>query len=132
MIIVKKTFSFTLAVIGTAAALVALILYLKSGPTMSYVITMNVLAIAAGVVYLATYGKLGSQAWHPYLLSAAAVLVLGAVGYSLIVEVEALGYLISGLRQWSDVAVWAYFAIVGVVSWLILLVASFLKTPVKQ
>lgn len=128
----KKTFSFTLAVIGTAAALVALILYLKSGPTMSYVITMNVLAIAAGVVYLATYGKLGSQAWHPYLLSAAAVLVLGAVGYSLIVEVEALGYLISGLRQWSDVAVWAYFAIVGVVSWLILLVASFLKTPVKQ
>ena len=132
MIIVKKTFSFTLAVIGTAAALVALILYLKSGPTMSYVITMNVLAIAAGVVYLATYGKLGSQAWHPYLLSAAAVLVLGAVGYSLIVEVEALGYLISGLRQWSDVAVWAYFAIVGVVSWLIRLVASFLKTPVKQ
>ena len=132
MIIVKKTFSFTLAVIGTAAALVALILYLKSGPTMSYVITMNVLAIAAGVVYLATYGKLGSQAWHPYLLSAAAVLVLGAVGYSLIVEVEALGYLISGLRQWSDVAVWAYFAIVGVVSWLVLLVASFLRTPVKQ
>ena len=128
----KKSFSFTLAVIGTAAALVALILYLKSGPTMSYVITMNVLAIAAGVVYLATYGKLGSRAWHLYLLSAAAVLVLGAVGYSLIVEVEALGYLISGLRQWSDVAVWAYFAIVGVVSWLILLVASFLKTPVKQ
>ncbi len=131
MINVKKTVSFTLAILGTVAAAAALLLYLKSGPTMSYVIAMNVIAIAAGVVYLATYGKLGSQAWHPYLLSVAAVLVLGAVGYSLVVEVEALGYLISGLRQWSDVAVWAYFAIVGVVSWLLLLVASFVKTPAK-
>ena len=132
MIIVKKTVSFTLAVIGTIAALVALILYLKSGPVMNYVVTMNVIAIVAGVLYLVTYGKLGAQAWHPYLLSVAAVLVLGAVGYSLIVEVEALGYLVSGLRQWSDVAVWAYFAIVGVVSWLVLLVASFCRTPAKQ
>ncbi len=127
----KKTVSFTLAVLGTAAAIVALLLYLKSGQTMSYVIAMNAIAVVAGVAYLATYGKLGSQAWHPYLLSAAAVLVLGAVGYSLIVEVEALGYLISGLRQWSDVAVWAYFAIAGVVSWLLLLAASFVKTPAR-
>ena len=128
----KKSISFTLAVIGTAAALVALILYLKSGPVMSYVVALNAVAIAAGVLYLVSYGKLGAQVWQPYLLTVAAVLVLGAVGYSLIVEVEALGYLMSGLRQWSDVAVWAYFAIVGVVSWLVLLVASFCRTPAKQ
>lgn len=128
----KKSISFTLAVIGTAAALVALFLYLKSGPTMSYVIALNVIAVVAGIAYLATYGKLGSQVWHPYLLTVAAVLILGAVGYSLIVEVEALGYLMSGLRQWSDVAVWAYFAIAGILSWLILLVASFMRTPAKN
>ena len=128
----KKSVPFTFAAVGTAAALVALILYLKSGPVMSYVVALNAVAIAAGVLYIVSYGKLGAQVWHPYLLTVAAVLVLGAVGYSLIVEVEALGYLMSGLRQWSDVAVWAYFAIAGILSWLILLIASFMRTPAKQ
>ena len=128
----KKSVSFTLAIIGTVCAVAALILYLMSGTTMSYVITLNLIAILAGVAYIPLYQKAARSLWHPYLLTVAAVLVLGAVGYSLLVEVEALGYLVSGLRQWADVQVWAYFAIAGVISWLFLLVASFGKTPAKN
>ena len=128
----KKTLSFYLAAIGTVGALIALFLYRSSGKTMNYVITLNVIAIVAGVASRALYNKAGDRYWHPYLLSVAAVTVLGAMGYSLIVEVETLGYLISGLRQWSDVRMWAYFAAAAVISWLLLLVASFVKTPAAK
>jgi len=124
----KKTLSFSLAAVGTAFAAAALVLYLLSGTSMPYVITLNVIAIVAGALYLALYGKAGGSFWHPYLLVVAAVLAIGAVGFSLIVEVEALGYLISGLRQWADVQLWAYFAIAGLLSWLLMLIASFVRT----
>jgi hypothetical protein len=127
----KKTLAFWLTAAATLLAAVALVFYLTSGTTMPYVTVLNVCAVVFGAAYLALYGRHGQSGAFVYLISLAAVAAIGAVGFSLIVEVEALGYLVSGLRQWSDVQNWAYFAVCGLVAWLLLIVASFGKTTEK-
>ena len=127
----KKTLAFYLTLVATVLAALALVLYLSSGIVMPYVTTLNVAALAAGVIYLLLYKKLAAKAHLSLLISVAAVLMIGAVGFSLISEVESLGYLISGLRQWADVRLWVYFAVAGMISWIILLVSSFLNPADK-
>ncbi|MDO4649743.1 MAG: hypothetical protein Q4B26_13955 [Eubacteriales bacterium] len=128
----KKTIGFYLAAAAAILAVVALVFYQKSGTTMPYVTAMAVAAIVLDALYLCLYKKFAEKKGFSLLVSCAAVMIIGAVGYSLIVEVEIIGYLLSGLRQWKDVQFWAYFAVVGVVSWLLLLVASFIQPKKKE
>lgn len=128
----KRSPAFYLALVATVLAVLALVFYQSNNIKRGYVTVLAICAIVFGVLYLALYGKFGSKHWFGYLLSLAAVASIGAVGYSLINEVEAIGYLMSGLRQWSDIQMWAYFAICGILAWLVLTVAAFLKTPAEN
>lgn len=128
----KKTPALILTAIAAVLAVLALIFYLTSGVTMAYVTTLSAGAIVACVLYLVLYPKLGDRQHLSLLISAAAVMAIGALGFSLIAEVETLGYLISGLRQWKDVQNWAYFAAASLIAWLLLLAASFLKPAEKK
>ena len=128
----KRSPAFYLALVATVLAVLALVFYQSNNIKRGYVTVLAICAIVFGVLYLALYGKFGGKHWFGYLLSLAAVASIGAVGYSLINEVEAIGYLTSGLRQWSDIQMWAYFAICGILAWLVLTVAAFLKTPAEN
>ena len=128
----KKTPAFYLTLIATVLAVLALVFYQCNSIKRGYVTVLAVCAIVFGLVYLALYGKLGGKHWFGYVLTLAAVASIGAVGYSLVNEVEAIGYLMSGLRQWSDIQMWAYFAICGILAWLLLLVASFMKSGERK
>ena len=116
-----------MTVIGAVFSVLALAFYSMAGNTTSTVRTLNILAIVCLAVFLIAGAKLGKYPAWGYLVSAAAVLMMAAVGYSLVTEVEVLGYLISGLRTWADVKFWAYFAIAGLIGWLMLLIASFTR-----
>ena len=128
----KRSPAFYLAIVATVLAVLALVFYQSNNIKRGYVTVLAICAIVFGVLYLALYGKFGGKHWFGYLLSLAAVASIGAVGYSLVNEVEAIGYLMSGLRQWSDIQMWAYFAICGILAWLVLTVAAFLKTPAEN
>lgn len=128
----KKTAALILAIIATVLALLALVFYLTSGIVMRYVTILSAAALAFGVLYLALYGKLGARKHFPLLASAAAVLAMGAFAFSLISEVETLGYLISGLRQWKDVQNWAYFAVASLLAWILFLATSFMSGKVEK
>ena len=123
----KKTVGFIFTAAGTVAAIAALVLYLLSGTTMAYVMVLAITAVAVGAVSTVGYGKIVSNKVLSLLIPAAGVLVIGAAAWSLVTEVELLGYLVSGLRQWKDVAFWAYFTVAIVISWLLYMVASFLQ-----
>ncbi len=123
----KKTVGFIFTAAGTVAAIAALVLYLLSGTTMAYVMVLAITAVAVGAVSTVGYGKIVSNKVLSLLIPAAGVLVIGAAAWSLVTEVELLGYLVSGLRQWKDVAFWAYFTVASVISWLLYMVASFLQ-----
>ena len=106
----KKTFGYVMTVIGTILALVALFFYSKSGSTATtQVFGLNIAALIVCVVFLILALKLENE-FLTLLVAIGAVLMIAAVGYSLVTEVETLGYLISGLRTWADVQYWAYFA----------------------
>lgn len=128
----KKSPAFYLTLVATVLAVLALVFYQSNSIKRGYVTVLAICAIVFGLVYLALYGKLGDKHWFGYVLTLAAVASIGAVGYSLVNEVEAIGYLMSGLRQWSDIQMWAYFAICGILAWLLLLVASFMKSGERK
>ena len=123
----KKGFGMILAVIGTILSLVALILYAKAANTTPIVRYLNIAALVCAVLFLALSAKLGEKSWWGLLVSAAAVLMMAAFGFSLVTEVEVLGYLISGLRTWADVQFWAFFSGAAVLSWLVFMIASFTR-----
>lgn len=123
----KKSKRFLLAAAATLLAAVALIFYLISGTVMTYVAAMAIAAVILGIVNVVICLLKGDKEITSFLISAEAVLIIGACAYSLITEVEILGYLISGLRQWKDVQFWAFFSIAALLSWILLLIASFIQ-----
>ncbi|MBP3878197.1 MAG: hypothetical protein J6E44_09595 [Lachnospiraceae bacterium] len=128
----KKTFGYVMTVIGTILSLVALFFYSKSGSTATTrVFGLNIAALIVCVVFLILALKLENE-YLTLLVAIGAVLMIAACGYSLVTEVETLGYLISGLRTWADVQYWAYFAGCAVASWLVLLIASFTGFGLKK
>ena len=121
----KKTAGYIMTIIGAVLSLAALFFYSRSGSTAtSTVTTLNIAALVCGVLFLIAAMKIGN-AYLPFLVSAASVLMMAAAGYSLVTEVEVLGYLMTGLRTWADVQYWAYFMIAALLSWAVLLIASF-------
>ena len=123
----KKTAGMIMACIGTVLSLIALFLYLKASNTTSTVRYLNIAALCCGALFLALSIKFGKKTWLGWLVSAAAVLMMAAFGYSLVTEVEVLGYLISGLRTWNDVKFWAFFSGAAILSWLVFMIASFTR-----
>lgn len=123
----KKKTELYLTTGATVFAVLSLVFYLISGTVMSYVLIMTIAAIVADVLYIGLYKRLSDKNGFSFLISIGAVLIIGAFAYSLITEVEILGYLLSGLRQWSDVQYWAFFSVAALLSWLLLLIASFIQ-----
>lgn len=123
----KKTAGMIMTVIGTILSILALVFYSKASSTTPLVSRLNIAALVCCVVFLLLAVKLGEKKWWGWLVSIASVLMMAAFGYSLVTEVEVLGYLISGLRTWADVQFWAFFSIAALLSWLVLLIASFTR-----
>ena len=123
----KKSVGFIMTIIGAVLSALALILYLNANNTNQTTLYFAIAGLVCCVCYLVLYGKLGRNPYVSFLVSAGAVLMAAALGYSLVTEVEILGYLISGLRTWKDVQMWAFFAVAAALSWIILMIASFTK-----
>ncbi|MBR3366493.1 MAG: hypothetical protein IKG66_01695 [Lachnospiraceae bacterium] len=121
----KKSFGTILTIVAAVLAAAALFFYSKASSTNSIVFTLNIAGLICAAAFLLLGRMMSGKPFLSLLVSAAAVLMMAAFGYSLVTEVEVLGYLISGLRTWADVQYWAYFSVAALVSWLFLLVASF-------
>ena len=121
----KKSFGTILTIVAVILAAAALFFYSKASSTNSIVFTLNIAGLVCAAAFLLLGRMMSGKPFLSLLVSAAAVLMMAAFGYSLVTEVEVLGYLISGLRTWADVQYWAYFSVAALVSWLFLLVASF-------
>lgn len=121
----KKSFGTILTIVAAVLAAAALFFYSKASSTNSIVFTLNIAGLVCAAAFLLLGRMMSGKPFLSLLVSAAAVLMMAAFGYSLVTEVEVLGYLISGLRTWADVQYWAYFSVAALVSWLFLLVASF-------
>ena len=116
-----------LTVAGFLLSAAALYFYSQAGNTTRNVRIMNIAALALCALYLLAGLIKLKLPGAGMLVTVGAVLMIAAAAYSLVSEVEVLAYLRSGLRSWEDVKFWAYFAGSALISWLFLLLASFMR-----
>lgn len=112
-----------------AAAIVSVVSIFLYGSAMNkatsaygFMIAAAVVACAALVLGAVSGNKLAN--WGGAL---AAVLMMAGLGWSLTVMVDAIGYVISGLYQFSLLQSYITFAVCGGIAWLLFLVSSFMS-----
>ena len=112
-----------------AAAIVSVVSIFLYGSAMNkatsaygFMIAAAVVACAALVLGAVSGNKLAN--WGGAL---AAVLMMAGLGWCLTVMVDAIGYVISGLYQFSLLQSYITFAVCGGIAWLLFLVSSFMS-----
>ena len=85
-------------------------------------IAAAVVAIAALALGVATGNKLAN--WGGFC---AAVLMMAGLAWSLTVMVDAIGYVISGLYQFSLLQTYITFVVCGCIAWVMFLISSFMN-----
>ena len=120
----KKSSGIIFAILGGICAALALFFYSQVNSSYQLVMPLTGAALACCLLFIILI-KAPGKALLSLLICASAVLLFAAFGFSLVTEVEVLGYLISGLRTWADVQNWAYFSVASLLGWLILVIGSF-------
>ena len=122
----KKSVGFFVLAVAAIASVISIILYgsamNKATSAYGFMIAAAVVACAALVLALVKGSKIAN--WGGAL---AAVLMMAGLGWSLTVMVDAIGYVISGLYQFSLLQSYITFAICGGVAWLLFLISSFMS-----
>lgn len=120
----KKSFGFFILAIAAIAAIVGIVLYGSSYSTTpkayGFMIAAVVVAVLALIVGLVTGNRISN--WAGVI---AAALMAAGLGWSLTVMVDAIGYVISGLYQFSTLQSYITFAICGGIAWLLFVVSGF-------
>ena len=122
----KKSVGFFVLAAAAVVSVISIILYgsamNKATSAYGFMIAAAVVACAALVLGAVSGNKLAN--WGGAL---AAVLRMAGLGWSLTVMVDAIGYVISGLYQFSLLQSYITFAVCGGIAWLLFLVSSFMS-----
>lgn len=122
----NKGIGFFVLAAAAIASVVSIFLYgsamNKATSAYGFMIAAAVVACAALVLGAVRGSKLAN--WGGAL---AAVLMMAGLGWSLTVMVDAIGYVISGLYQFSLLQSYITFAVCGGIAWLLFLVSSFMS-----
>ena len=122
----KKSVGFFVLAAAAVVSVISIILYgsamNKATSAYGFMIAAAVVACAALVLGAVSGNKLAN--WGGAL---ATVLMMAGLGWSLTVMVDAIGYVISGLYQFSLLQSYITFAVCGGIAWLLFLVSSFMS-----
>ena len=123
----NKTVGFYISVVACVLALVALVLYVPTTGSLSLVIGLLVAAIVIEVALIAVSWVIGNKAFLNLASSVNAVLLAFAIVTSFNPQLDAIGYVVSGLYTFEQIQPFVNFVIVIAISFLLYLVASFMK-----
>lgn len=122
----KKTFGFYLSLIATALAIASLALYSSASNQMAIVSRLTLGAIGVEALLIVLSAALGNKAILNLATVFSAVLMGTALAQSFNSQLDALGYVVSGLYQMEQIMPFVRFAAVAAVSFLLFIVCSFL------
>ena len=123
----NKTVGFYISVVACVLALVALVLYVPTTGSLSLVIGLLVAAIVIEVALIAVSWVIGNKAFLNLASSVNAVLLAFAIVTSFNPQLDAIGYVVSGLYTFEQIQPFVNFVIVIAISFLLYLVASFMR-----
>ena len=123
----NKTVGFYISVVACVLALVALVLYVPTTGSLSLVIGLLVAAIVIEVALIAVSWVIGNKAFLNLASSVNTVLLAFAIVTSFNPQLDAIGYVVSGLYTFEQIQPFVNFVIVVAISFLLYLVASFMN-----
>ena len=122
----KKSVGFFVLAAAAVVSVISIVLYgsamNKTTNAYGFMIAAAVVAVAALVLSAVKGSKLAN--WGGFC---AAVLMMAGLAWSLTAMVDAIGYVISGLYQFSLLQSYITFAICGGIAWVLFLVSSFMN-----
>lgn len=123
----SKTVGFYLTVIATILAIIGLVNYASAPNAISIVYILVGIAIAVEVVMVMLSGILGNKPLLDLASSICAVLMSIAIAISFRTQLDAIGYVVSGLYTLEQIIQFVYFVAFAAVSLLIYIIASYMK-----
>ena len=120
----KKSICFFILAAAAVVSIVSIVLYGSSYSTTPKAYGFMIAGVAVAAVSLVIGMTKGSRIanWGG---AAAAALMAAGLGWSLTVMVDAIGYVISGLYQFSTLQSYITYAICAGIGWLLYLVSGF-------
>lgn len=122
----KKTFGFYLSLIAAVLAAVSVALYASASNQIALVSRLIWAAIGVEALLIVLSAALGNKALLNLTTVFCAVLMGTALAQSFSSQLDALGYVVSGLYTMDQIMPFVRFAAVAAVSFLLFIVCSFL------
>lgn len=123
----KKTAGFYITALATVLTLVGLFFYGAAENADSRVFLLAGAAIAVEVLLIAGTYFAGNRAVFNLATSASAILMALAVAISFYTQLDAIGYVVSGLYTSDKITSFAVFVVLGVAALIFYCVASFMN-----
>ena len=122
----KKSIGFYILAAAAVVSVISIVLYgsAMNKTTNAYIFMIAAAAVAVAGLALAEVKGTKLATWGGFC---AAVLMMAGLAWSLTAMVDAIGYVISGLYQFSLLQTYITFAIVGGIAWVLFLVSSFMN-----
>lgn len=123
----NKSVGFYLTLAAAVLMLVGLPFYAQSAYAISTVYIMTAIVAVAVVGMFLTKGELANGLCIVGTVAAAA-----AVIFSFSTQLDAIGYVLSGLFTFSQIQGFVVFAVLAIIGWILLIVASFTGVSKKN
>lgn len=123
----NKSVSFYLTLAAAVLMLIGLPFYAQSAYAIPIVYIMTAIVAVAVVGIFLTKGELANGLCIVGTVAAAA-----AVIYSFSTQLDAIGYVMSGLFTFSQIQGFVIFAVLAIVGWILFIVASFTGVSKKN
>ena len=123
----NKTVGVYISVVACVLARVALVLYLSTTGALTLVIGLLCAAIVVEVLLIVVSKVIGNKPVLNLASSINAVLLGYAIVTSFNPQLDAIGYVVSGLYTFEQIQSFVYFVIVAAIAFLLYIVASFMN-----
>lgn len=122
----NKTIGFYITVVATVLAIVSLVLYASTTGALSLVYGLICAAIVVEVLLIVLSKVMGNKPMLNLASSVCAVLLGYAFVTSFNPQLDAIGYVVSGLYTFDQIRTFVIFAVFLAVTFLLYIVASFM------
>ena len=122
----KKSVGFFVLAAAAVVSVISIVLYgsAMNKTTNAYIFMIAAAVVAAAALALAAAKSSKLANWGGFC---AAVLMMAGLAWSLTAMVDAIGYVISGLYQFSLLQTYITFVVCGCIAWVLFLISSFMN-----
>lgn len=123
----KKGFGFYCVIVSAILAAASLFLYGKSYTTNTATYLWLGIALAVDILAIVLPIAMKKGEWLNWLPVIGAVVTMWGLVQSINIMLDACGYVVSGLYQFSDIQGWVIFMVCAVLAFLVDVIAGFGK-----